>query len=278
MLQRLFDAPFTNQLNHLSRAQALVAKIKEVRDRMHPRLFLETRATYEEALARSPRDWRLPENFAEFLEATGDLDAAVVQWRRVVSLLPHHHAAYFHAGRLLSRQKKYTEAKDYLLKALNLRPDLVDGRIELGQVLFNEGKPGEALGEYAQARTRRPEDVRVLVLMANALAAQGKRAEATASLREAIRLRPSYWEARYLLGVELAVTNQIAEALEQFKEVIRLRPDYAVAHFNLGVALAKQERLQDAAMEFQETLRLDPNHQLARKYLQGLELPVKPGP
>ena len=271
MFQRLSDAPFTNQLDHAFRMRRLLDRIVQTRERLHPRVYLETREIYEEAAAKRPRDFRLAENWAEFLEAVGDLEGAEAQWRRVADLLPHHYAAYFQIGRLLGREKKYAEAKDYLHRALSIRPDLVEARIELGQVLFKEGKPAEALLEYAEARKQRPQDAGVLLQMANALAAQEKRTEALASLREAIRLRPGFWEARYFLGVELAVANRIPEAIEQFREVIHLRPDHAAAHFNLGVGLAKQGQIEGAASEFQETLRLDPNHRSARQYLESLD-------
>ncbi len=275
MLQRLSEAPFTNQINHLQRTQALVDKIAENRTRMHPRVFLETRAMYEESLAKSPLDPKLSENFAEFLEASGDLDEALAQWRRVSLVLTHHHAAFFHLGRLLGQQAKYPEATDHLLKALDLRQDLVEARVELGQLLLKQGKPEAALVDFEKALASRPDDARVHVQKANAFVLLKRPGDAMVSLREAIRLRPRYWEARYLLGLELAAGNRFPEAMVEFAEVTRLRPNYASGHFNLGVAMAKQGRLGEAGAEFRETLRLDPNHKTAAQYLQAIESGAK---
>ncbi|MBI3415886.1 MAG: tetratricopeptide repeat protein [Verrucomicrobia bacterium] len=226
MLQRLADAPFTNQLNSLARLQALAEKISQTRARMHPREFLETRAMYEEAVAKSARDPRPAENFAEFLESSGDMDAAIAQWRRVAALVSHHHVAFFQLGRLLAQQGKLPEAAENLLHALALRPDLAEGRLELGQVRLREAQPESALTEFLAARQLRPEDPRAHLQLAAAYAALKRRPEAMASLREAVRLRPRYWEARYLLGVELANANQLAEAQTEFAEVIRIRPNH----------------------------------------------------
>ena len=276
MLQRLSEAPFTNQINHLPQVQALVDKITQTRARMHPRIFMETRAIYEESLAKNPSDHRLSENFAEFLEASGDVEEAIAQWRQVALRLSHHQAAFYHLGRLLGQQAKYPEARENFNKALALRPDLVEARIELGQLLLKQGKSEPALRDFEKALEMRPDDARVHVQKANAFVMLKRRAEAMASLREAVRIRPRYWEARYLLGLELAADDRFKEALVEFAEVTRLRPNYASGHFNLAVAMAKQGRLAEAHAEFRETLRLDPNHKAAAQYLQAIESTAKP--
>lgn len=274
ILQRLFDAPFTNQFNHLPRAQALAQKIRELRENLHPRVYFDTRAIYEEALAKEPEDYRLRENFAEFLEQIGELEEAAGEWRKVANFLSHHHVAFFHAGRLSNRLKKDADAKGFLSGALEIRPDLVEARLELGQVFQREKNYESAMAQYTLARKQRPTEAKVLVQMADLQASQNNRGEALKSLQQAVELRPSYWEARYLLGVELAGIEKVPEALAQFHEVVKLKPDYASGHFNLAVALAKIGRLPEALHEFQETLRCDPDHKLARQYATQLEQSV----
>jgi len=271
MLQRLSDAPFTNQLNHVARAEALIGRIRQFRSRMQPSVMAEARAGYEKTLADHPKDPRLSENFAEFLEATGDLGEAAAHWQRVANLWPHHYAGYFHVGRVLGRQRKHVEARRAFEEALRLRPDLAEAHLELGQLAATDGKHDEALKAYAEAQRLRPTDARVPLRRADVFAKQGKRAAAIESLREAIRLRPSLYEAHYLLGVELAVDNKLAEAQTEFQEVLRFRPGHALAHLNLGVALARQRRLDDALLHFKEVLRLDPENEKARKFIENLE-------
>ena len=277
ILRRVLDAPFTQQLNHHARVQQIWGEMAQIKDRLHPRAFMEARFTYEEALKKRPQDYWLHQNFAEFLEATGELTLAAAEWEKVRDLLPHHHVAYFQVGRLLARQKRYAEARQSIESALRLRPDLDEAYLELGQIAAAEGKVEDALKQYAEARRRRPNDARVPLRMADILAAQGKRKEAMDNLREAIRLRPSLYEAHYLLGVELAVDEKIPEAQAEFEEVLRLRPDHALAHLNLGVALARQRRFEDAFLHLNATLRLDPQNQKARQMVETLEQWRKPG-
>jgi tetratricopeptide (TPR) repeat protein len=271
VLQRLADAPFTQQLNHAARLKALGQQLAELTPRLHPRGYMDARVLYTEALKQHADDFRLHENFGEFLEAAGHLAEATAQWERVRELIPHHFAAYFHVGRLLARQRKYDAAESLLRQALRRRPDLAEAHVQLGKILAARGQPDRALVEYELARRRQPDDPQLHMAIADALAAQGKRSEAVLSLREAIRLRPGYWEARYLLAVELASNGQVPQAQAQFEEVLRLRPDYALAHLNLGVALARQLRLDQALEQFQETLRLDPGNQKAQEHIETIQ-------
>ncbi|MDB6041020.1 MAG: repeat-containing protein YrrB [Verrucomicrobiales bacterium] len=271
ILRRVAEPPFTEQTHHIDRIRQISLALSEIKERMHPRTFLDTRFIYEEALKLRPRDYWLHENFAEFLEATGELPAAALEWEKVRDLLPLHHLGYFQGGRLLARQKRYPEARLLIESALHMRPDLDEAYYELGQIATGEGKLDEALKDYAELQRRHPRDGRVPLRRADVLAMQGKRKEAIESLREAIRLRPSLYEAHYLLGVELAVDEKLPEAQAEFENVIRLRPDHALAHLNLGVALARQRRLNDAFTQFQATLQLDPENQKARQMLQMLE-------
>ena len=274
MLQRLAEAPFTNRVNHQASLEALARVIIDLRTQTTPAAATQARRIYEEAIRGRANDFRLRENFAEFLESIGQAAEAAAQWQSVAAILPHHYGAYFQAGRILSQAKQFDGAEVNLRKARELRPFFPEAQIELGLLRYRQGRPIEALAEYAEAFKSRPQDVRLILHMADALAAQGRRAEATEALREAIRLKPDFWEPRYLLGIELASQEKIAEALEEFQAVVRLRPDYPQAHFNLAVALAKQGQLAAAAAEFEQTLHLDPQHKAARAYLDQLQRAV----
>jgi tetratricopeptide (TPR) repeat protein len=278
--RRLLDAPYTNQLNHLTQLKFLLSQLTEIKARLQPQAATNARAAYEMELQKRPQDHWLHQNYAEFLEAIGELQAAASQWQFVIDQLPHHHVAYFQAGRLLARLRQYDAAKKNLVEALKLRPDLSEANLELGQVYAGQRQWDDALKQYDLVAKQRPNEARVYMRRAEVLAAQTKREEALVCLRKAIELRPAYWEARYYLGVELAMDGKLAEAQKQFEEVVRQRPDHTSARFNLGVALAKQKLIPEAVAQFEETLRRDPGHKQARQYLDALapSQPLQPLP
>ena len=271
VLRRLQRPPFTLQINQPAQIEHWRTRINALRAGLSPDRRAEAREVYQKALMRRPRDHYLYENYAEFLEATGDVEGAVAQWQTVCSMLPHYFVPQVHAGRLLGRLQRYDTAELHLRKALQLEPRSPDAHLELGKVLAGRGQMESALAEYSEALQRQPGDARVHFQMADVLAKLGQRAQAAAALTKAIELQPSFWEARYLLGVELAMSNRIAEAQHQFEQTIRWRPNHSLAHLNLGVAYVLLGRFDDARAEFVETLRLDPQNAKAKQHLANIE-------
>lgn len=114
VLQRLQDAPFTNQPGNPSRLRALQAELVRLKTEMQPRNFLDARAIYDEALAIVPEDFRLHENYAEFLEAT----------------------------------EEFAEARDHFAEVVRLRPDFALGHLNYGVALAKLGQVREAHGHF----------------------------------------------------------------------------------------------------------------------------------
>lgn len=269
VLGRVIEPPFTNQLHASERLGRLWRELEEIRARMEPSAQAEARALYEDAIRRSPQDHRLHENFAEFLEMTGELRDAAGEWVRVRELIPHHFAGWYHSGRLLARSGDAAAGLAALGESLRLRPDLVEAMLEVAGLEAAEGRLEAALARCDAALVLRPGEARPYIRRADVLARLKRRDETVASLREAVRVQPSSWEARYLLGVELAVDSQLREAEAEFAEVVRVRPNHVLARVNLGVALAKQARFDEAEAQFEEVLKLDPVNARA---LQSLEM------
>ena len=278
MVERLSDAPFTNQLNHTAMVERLLAEQKSASERQLPDARDEARRIYQEALLGRPDDPWLHHSYAEFLIAIGELQQATDEMTAVRDLLPHHHAAYLQIGRLLIRQKKFVEARRSVEEALRLRPNLPEAYIELGQICAAEGKFDEALAAYDNARQLRPDDPSIHVLRARLFEQRNQRDRAIASLEEALRIKPSSWDARYLLGLQLLLDRQFSQAEACLEAAVRVRPDHAPAHLNLGFALAQQQRFDRAVIHFRETLRLDPENDQARQLLQTAERLVAPRP
>ncbi len=275
VIRRMRQPPFTGQSNSARRLASLQAWLKEVRQRMNTNTAAQARAVYLAALKQAPDDHRLHENYAEFLEAVGDLPGATAQWQQVCDLIPQHHLAFFQVGRLSARQGQVAEAETALRRAVTLRPDLSAGWFELGRLHAAEGRFAVALADFERSRRLVPQYDRVYYEIGLVYSKLNRSADAMDSFRQALRLDPTSWEARSRLGEELAFAGQITAARGEFEQVLRLKPDYALAHLNLGVALFKLGRRGEARQQFAETLRLDPQNRRAADYLRQLD-PPKP--
>ena len=309
---RVSEPPFTGQMNDVPRAKFYIEKLKELNSQMTEQTRDESRAAYKEALALSPDDYYLRENFAQFLDQTGDLAEAPSQEQRVSELLPQNPMTPCIVGRLLVRLANVGEAERSFLRALAIRSDYVPALNEMGMLLANQQKTAEAakyfarslkidpasvtayqnwgfmeqdegnwnqaISHYQTAAHFQPNGPADYFYHAVSLVAEHRGNEAFDYFNAAVRMDPNFWQARYVFGGELESEGKIAEAQEQFQAVIRLRPDYARAHLNLGVALAKQGKFEPALEEFKTTLRLNPDNKLASQHIATIQAMKRPGP
>jgi len=306
---RVSEPPFTDQLNDVPRAQFYMAKLKELNSQMTEETRAQSRATYAEALALAPNDYFLRENFAQFLDQSGDLADAPKEEQQVSELLPQNPMTPCIVGRLLVRLRDTSGAEKSFLRALAVRSDFVPALDELGLILANqqktveaagvfnravqinsgsvetylnwgfmeqcEGKLDQAMAHYQQAASLQPEGPAAHFYRAVTLVAEHQRDESITYFRNAIWMDPKFWQARYLLGGELAVKGQIEEAQAQFSEAVRIRPDFERAHLNNGVTLSKLGKLDEAFKEFQITLQLNPTNTVARQNLEAIQAKIQ---
>ena len=267
--RRIAEPPFKDQPGNAQHLASLTHQITECQARVASTAPAEAARIYQTALAASPEDYRLHENFAEFLEATHDARAAN-ELKKVCELIPHFYFPYYRLGLDLEEQGRIAEALEAFKQAAALRPGQSEVRLQLGTVYARQGQWEPALAELERARKLNPDDPRADLYCGEVLWKLNRRLDSIARLRQAIQLQPDYWEAHYRLGDELAQKEDVAAAAAEFEQVLRLNPDYVKAHANLGVALYKLGRVDEALAEFDEALRLDPRNQQALEFKEQL--------
>jgi tetratricopeptide (TPR) repeat protein len=306
---RVSEPPFTGQLNDVPRARFYMSKLKELGADLNEKTREQSRAVYKDALALTPDDYVLHQNFAQFLSQIDDLDEAVKEEQEFCDLLPQTPFGPFKVGSLLVREGKIDEAEKYFSRTLAIRPDYVPALDELGVILANQQKttqaakcfadvvrlnPGfveayvdwgfmeqgdgnldQASAHYHEAAALQPDGPAAYFYKAVVLAVQHQREDAIKQFQAAVWMNPQFWQAHYLLGMELAAENKIDDAQAQFSQVTHLRPDFARAHLNYAVAMAKQGKLEEALKEFQVTLQLNPADKTAQKNLEAVQANIR---
>lgn len=306
---RVSGPPFTDQLNAAPRTQFYMSKLKELNSQMTEETRDQSRATYEEALTISPNDNFLRENFAQFLDESGDLADAPKEEQQVGEMLPQNPMTPCIVGRLFVRLGNTGEAEKSFLQALAVRSDFVPALDEMGLILANQQKTDEAAGYfkraaridsgsietylnwgfeeqcagksdqamtyYQQAAKLEPEGPAGNFYRAATLAAEHQVDESITCFRKAIWMNQKFWQARYLLGIELAAEGQIEQAQAQFAEAVRIRPDFDRAHLNNGVALSKLGKPEEALKEFQITLQLNPANLAAQADVKAVQANIQ---
>jgi tetratricopeptide (TPR) repeat protein len=302
---RVSGPPFAGQLNAASRAKFYTAKLQELYSQLTDQTRAQARAEYEEALALNPDDCCLRENFAQFLDETGDLAEAPAQEQQVSDLLPQNPVTPCIIGRLFVRlgdeqgaeknflralairedyvpaldeigmiranQGKTVEAARYFSRALKIDPDSVETYQNRGFMEQNEGNWNQAIGHYHAAADRQPNGPVAYFYHAVSAVADNQLDKAADYFNTAIQLDPNFWQARYLFGGELASAGRIEDAQAQFAQVVRARPDFAPGHLNDGLTLAKLGKTDEALKELQITLRLNPTNLAALQNLETIQ-------
>ena len=271
MVERMQVPPLSSQANNPERRAALEARIGTELTRMNRDEAGRTRRNFEQLLAQRPDDFSLRENYAVFLELSGDVPAATAQWERFRDLLPQDPLGYFEAGRLLIHQQQDAEAEILLRRSLAIRPSRTDGWIELGNALAMQRKYTNALAAYDTALAQDSRDSQTLLRRGKVLAHLNRHPEAMASYRAGLALNAADGLTHHELALELAATGQDAAAGEEFREAARLTPDNVALRFDYGTWLLRGQHWPEAQQEFEAVLKLQPGDARAKEHLLWLQ-------
>jgi tetratricopeptide (TPR) repeat protein len=263
ILQRIQRPPFSGQSGNAQQLARLRSQIAELRQRLTSEAAAQARQVYSRALARAPEDFRLHQNYAEFLEAIHDLKPAIVERQKICELLPHYYFPFYSLGLLLKEAGQLPEAKQALLNAASLDPYQGDIRLELGIISGRQGDWEQSRRELETARRLSPEDARISLYLGEVLWKLERRAEAIAALREAIRLAPSDWQPHYRLASDLAQQGRFSEAATEYEEALRLNSASVKAKLGLATALLNLRRESEALQQIDQALKLEPTNQTA---------------
>lgn len=272
ILRRIQRPPFSGQSGHTEQLARLGGQIAALRQRLTDDAAAQAKQVYLRALDRAPDNFRLHQNYAEFLEARHDWKPAIAEREKVCEMLPYFYFPHYALGLDLKDAGALAEARAALLKAASLDPDQPEVQLELGVVSGRQSNWEEARRELEMARQLSPEDPRASLYLGEVLWKLEQHSEAIAALREAIRLAPSDWQPHYRLASDLAQQGQFSDAATEYQEALRLNPAHVKTKLGLSAALLSLGREPEALRQLDEALKLEPTNQAAlelRRKLRG---------
>ncbi|MEJ2573786.1 MAG: TIGR03032 family protein [Gammaproteobacteria bacterium] len=133
----------------------------------------------------------------------------------------------------------YTLPDEALNNAVQPAQDwsFAESHFEAGNTLYNEGKPEEALAEYRKCLEMQPDFLPARYNLGVAFGNLYRHEEAIAELKKVIADEAGHSEALNSLGFNHGQLRRNAEAVDYLRRAIEIRPDYAQAHQNLGLIL-----------------------------------------
>ncbi|MBI5756478.1 MAG: tetratricopeptide repeat protein [Nitrospirae bacterium] len=226
-------------------------------------------------------------------------DQALKGVEAILALDPKNAMAYHLRGNVEDTQQRFEEAIKDMKLAVELNPESISAKVELGILYQRKGQTDEAIGLFKDVIERgkpigsgTPEDknvgiargwlevvesakVRKAVIEEARTSMEEGNIEATQqSLEESIRLRPKQVQPYLLMAVLYSKAGQRDKALDTLRRAVENNPKSIQAHLQLGLLLEQVGQLEEARVELNHVLSLGKETTeggTATKHLQTIE-------
>ena len=167
---------------------------------------------------------------AEAYESQGSNDAAITEYRQVLSVDPRRPGIHYRLGRSLLARSRQNNSPDDIAAAskefeqeLQLAPGNANAAYELGEIHRNAGEFDEAQKFFVMAVERYPDFAEAHLGLAAVLMSLQKPDQALPHLQKAVALSPGNEVAWYRLSQVQGTLGHDAEQKKAFAEFQRLR-------------------------------------------------------
>jgi tetratricopeptide (TPR) repeat protein len=191
--------------------------------------YRSEKTLWQSAVQAVPDNARAHNNLALALQAEGNLEQAVLSYRRALESDPNLSQAYNNLGGSLYRLRRLPEAIAVLRQALVGRPHFLAARYNLGQALLAAGQYEQAVVHLRKVLVVEPDMFAARFKAGEALLGLGRVDEALANFVRAAQLRPGDVETRLYLGRAYEQLGRASAAAGTYRRVLELQPSNAVA-------------------------------------------------
>lgn len=190
--------------------------------------------------------------------------------------------AHLIRGRMAYRAGRPAEALAEFRKAVEARPESVEGRINLGSALVLTGDRDGAIAQYREALRLDAGNATAHFNLGLLLSEKGEMGDATSHMAAAVAKRPEDAEARRTFAKLLRDGGRPEEALSEYAKAVELEPGDETARLGQAETLVRLGRYKEARQSLEESLRLLPtsgrlSHGLARLLAAGPDPSVRDG-
>ena len=163
-------------------------------------------------LQTNPDSYRAHELRGESLEAAGQTDEAVAEYRRALELRPELQTVHFTIGNLYWRRGRLDEALAELNEELKVGPNDPQTHYEIGDILFTQNKPEEAEKHFLQALKFSPDLTEAHLAVERIATARGDTAKALLHLKRVSEISPADPTPHYRMWLLYRKMGRAADA------------------------------------------------------------------
>lgn len=197
------------------------------------------------------------ETLAEHYEQSGDLEAALREYRALTAFKPLSPAPYLKAAELLNRIKSFNETIAVLLPVLPL-DDAGHAHILLGQAYLGLNDPDQALAHFQQAQKKLGADAVIAEGIAQAQRQKAGQAGGGALLSGVVPLSPEV--AALMQRAQQHLRDKSYDQAFDLLQAAVAKQEVPLAHLWLGQIQLDRGQLQSAIAHLQKARAGLPNH------------------
>ncbi len=180
------------------------------------------------------------------LQGSGDLDKALIAFRRAQELDPEDDEIAYRTASALLQTGQIDEALLQLRRVVFANPEHMPARASLGNCQFLLGDIDNARQNFESVLAREPDNLNALYGMTKVLLHTGLPREATLPARRLMDLMPGSSEALTLFADTQKETGQRAPAMAAYRKALRIDPAYVPALLGLAKCMLLGRRYDDA--------------------------------
>ncbi len=226
-------------------------------------------------------------------------DSAAYYFERKIACDPRSLSSYVNCAACYMQVKNFGRARELLTKALELKPDFMQGRLWFARYLAQVDSLEAAIAQYDQVlkdigndTQKYKKEIGEIMQMKAALNFQrGRYATAVEDLKKTLSMGIDNASLRLSLGQALLQTldkeataevneQKIEESVTDFRKSVQMDANNAQAHLWLGQGLVmsrkegddkrNRELVEEACGEFRKALKIDPKLQDAKKSMERI--------
>jgi len=202
---------------------------------------------------------------ALFYDDLGELDSAVQEYEKALSLDKNNYLTHFNLAVTLIRKDEIKRARDELSCAVKLNPEAAEPHALLAILNMADGNWDQATKEYETALKGAlrldPKDIEIYKSLGALYIRQGNIKEAKDTYRIISELTPYDPEVHFYLGVIYAELKENLLLEEELKKAISLKPDYTEALNFLGyIYVEENKNFKEAEDLISRALKIDPDN------------------
>jgi tetratricopeptide (TPR) repeat protein len=213
----------------------------------------------------------LRNNEASALHASGQLEAAIAEYSKAITLNPRLTIARYNRAQSYLSAGQLEHAISDFDAAIRLAPHFLDALAARGEVRLLLGQHAGGLADLGSVRAQHPAHARALAAESNFWQRHGDFEQAISVWSEAIKVAPERGEFYCNRGLMYYFQGDQEQAISDQTTAIHLDPADAIAHNNRGAALLKLGSWAAAVEDLRAAMRLDPKLPNSFRHLAWLQ-------